>query len=122
MAKFLINKTHANVSLRNNTIVLGIGGNTTISDADADDREIIDAVRRGWIDMVDETPAVAEPFKPELTFENAKPQGSLTIPGKEPVAPVEAPVEEPKLDLEKVEAPVEAPAKKRGGTKIGAAE
>lgn len=103
MAKFLINKSHAHVSLRNNTIVLAIGGNTTISDADADDREVIDAVRRGWVDMVDAEPAAAEPFVPKLEFENAKPQGSLTIPGKEPVAPAETP---------KTEEP--APAAKKG--------
>lgn len=111
MAKFLINKSHAHVSLRNNTIVLAIGGNTTISDADAEDREVIDAVRRGWVDMVDAEPAAAEPFVPKLEFENAKPQGSLTIPGKEPVAP--APVEEAKVET-KVEEPAPAPAPKKG--------
>lgn len=119
MSKFLINKSHAVISLRNNTIVIGIGGNTVISDADADDRDIIDAVRRGWIDMIDEAPAVAEPFTPKLEFENAKPQGSLTIPGKEST---ETPVEAPKEEVKKEEAPVEPTPSKKAGKKIGTAE
>ena len=119
MSKFLINKIHSVISLRNNSIILAIGGSAPLSNVDAEDREILDAVNRGWVSIVDGPPEDVEPFKPELTFENAKPQGSLVFPGKESVV---APAEEVKLGAAE-ETPAETPAtKKRGGTKIGAAE
>ena len=104
--KFLINKSTAHVSLLGNQLLLAIGGNATISDADAENSEIIDAARRGWIDIVDVEPPVAEPVTPSFKFENEDPtiKGSLTFPGSE--TKEEAPVET------KEEAPVETTRKR----------
>lgn len=105
MSKFLLNRSAGNVGLVEGRILIPIGGFTEIADEHAEHPDIIDAKRRGWVEILDSAPGdnPAGPGLPPVETENDKLKGSLTPPKKE--AAVETPVEE--VAEQKEEAPAE---------------
>lgn len=75
---YVQNLTENHVSLFNGGLVVKRGAISLISKADADSRELADAVRRGWVKLI-EDPAQAASVKLE---ERIAPEDQLTDPAK----------------------------------------
>lgn len=118
--KFIVNKSAGNVALNDGVLVIKTGDYIQVTEEVANEEYVADAVRKGWILVLDNTPGSdvlgSVPAAPVIEISKSPLEGSLTPPGKttetsvdtvpEAVAPVadEAPV-----------ATSSAPASKKSG-------
>ena len=81
MAKFLHNKSTANVSLMEGRITIPVGGKVGIADSQASDESIQHALGRGWISIEGAKSSTPTPKEVEpITFTPDEFKGSTTIP------------------------------------------
>lgn len=81
MSKYAHNKSTANVSLIDGSILLAVGGKSRVTDSEANHVDTIHAIRMGWISVEGEESAAVKPSHTngiEFTVDPMK--GSATIP------------------------------------------
>ena len=96
--KYVINRSAGNVSLKDGLILIPVGGYKQVAEVDLDHEDIGSAVRRGWIEVLDNHPSEDQladtPQPPKVEIAKSPLEGSLTPPGKEPAPEAEQPAEE----------------------------
>jgi hypothetical protein len=80
MTTYATNQTHTNVGILGSRYLIPIGGWVELSDEDVKNREVLEAVRRGWVKLTETEPGTAEEFKAKIEMSEPAIHGSKTIP------------------------------------------
>lgn len=75
---FLKNKTEFHVSLFGGGLLIRAGDVQTITQSEFDSREITDAIRRGWVEVVDSLEAATPVAPKEIPLETPSELKSMT--------------------------------------------
>lgn len=81
---YLINKTATHVSVVDARFLIPRGGFLQVEQEDADHGDVVDARRKGWIEISATLPGQAQPFVPNIEFAKDEMKGSKYPPGMEP--------------------------------------
>lgn len=82
--KYIINKTDSNVSLVDSRFLVPKGGWIDVNEEVATHADVIDAKRKGWVEIQDYAPGTAaEGPKVDIKFQNDALKGSALPPGVE---------------------------------------
>lgn len=105
MAKYLVNKLISNVSLIDDRIQIKPLASVQVAESELEHGDVIDALRRNWVEISDQLVATGEVPNAKIEFERSPLEGSLTPPGVETKA-------EPVKEEESVQEPAKEPAKR----------
>lgn len=77
---YLINKLNTNVSMADNTIYIPVGEWKQVTEKDIGHSEVVDAIKRNWVELTAKKPPEAKPFQPNFEIQTSPIHGSLTFP------------------------------------------
>jgi hypothetical protein len=82
MTKYVINTTQSNIGISALKKVLPIGGWAELTNEEAKNPEVEEAVRREWVKISLTKPEASQVFTPNIEMSEPAVHGSKTIPGK----------------------------------------
>lgn len=80
MATYLINKLKTHLSVADNKVFVPLGGWKEVTEGDSVHPETIEAVRKGWAELVQKKPKPFEEFEAKFEISESPSAGSMEYP------------------------------------------